>query len=404
MSQENILQDIQDVINGDALNTIRTELSELVNDPQIETQINPFDLFCQKTGWKIGERNENSLLLLIKVCGRENDLTPNLYNGTSFNVHPAWLDTSPECLDDLMEADPLGYACFCFDILTKDFYQSNRNKNPTLYPSADRYWALARANALMQERGTHQLVELTHELANAISFMPDAAAHLFNAIQKIGNTADILARLHCEGTLISTLRDSVGRVINSIGVNRAFTKEWIKRTRYIDLALSVQDANRGPSNVRRQKVSKRKLEDALMFSEIDKLFTASGLGDSLLASHYPSGRAATDSLANRLAARREREAELAIGIAALEGFTNLSFSDDADDENNDVEVRIISKEEMDAEIETAYAHEVPISPQGQILQNINNLQNQIELPEEMQQQPVRKLSALELLRAKRGAK
>lgn len=334
-------EQIQAVIQLDTLQEVIAETYELINDPEIETKISAWDLFCQKTGHRIGSRSENSLLLLIKICGKTG-VESNLYNCTSLNVHPAWLDTSPDCLDDLMESDPIGYACYSFAFLTMQFYQRAKNQDVRLYPASERYWALARANALMQERGTHELDELCAELARAVTFMPDSGVHLFNAISKFGNTPDKLAALHCSGELISKLRDATNLTMSSLGQARTFAKHWIQRTRFIDLAATPEDAARGPSNIRKQRISKRHVADAAMFNEIDKLFANQGFDlKQQILDNTPGSTAWREKISE---ASRRRQAEIELGLAALDGLTNLTFFDENDDDDQTVEVRSIARE------------------------------------------------------------
>lgn len=420
MFEEPNNEQIQAVIQLDALQSVMVELHDMINEPSVETKISAWDLFCQKTGNKIGFRSENSLLLLVKICGT--DVVGNLYNSTTLNVHPAWIETSPDCLEALMEDDPIGFSCYCFSLLTAQFYQRNKNFDARLYPASDRYWALARANALMSERGNASLAELCAELARAVTFMPDSGVHLFNAISKFGNTPDKLAQLHCSGELIYKLRDATNRTMSSLGQSRAYVKHWVQRTRFIDLAATPEDAARGPTNVRKMRVSKRHVADAAMFNEIDKLFASQGFDlKQQILDNTPGSTKWRENVATRAA---QREAEIELGLSSLMDFTNLTLSDEDDDDDQTVEYRTLATTQEHSE-----AAEPPV--QGIINQTNNNTSDtsdtsDMEIAADIVQtindapinsimvkiaksvlenvvvQPEPKLTALQILRAKKG--
>lgn len=336
------------IISQDTLE-LQAELSLLVNEPELGIEISPFDLFCQKTGHKIGTRSENSIFSLIKICGR--DVAGNLYNATTLNVHPAWVETDTDELEKLIEHDPIGYACYCFSLITAQFYQTHKNFNPKLGPWADRYWALARANKLLTERGADHLAELNEALARLVTFMPDSATYLYEANSKVKlsretqyifknireklKTPDQLALFHVSGDLIDLLHKATNDCLDAIGRSDA----WIKRTRFIDIAATPEDAARGPTNVRRQNISKRKIEEASLFAELSNLMKREGLDTQIKQENLPGSTAWRKKY---MSAEQLRETDLAAELAALAEVTNLAMPENMEDDSEDykVETRI----------------------------------------------------------------
>lgn len=260
-------EQIQAVIASQNIIECITELHDFVNDETLGVTIPPLGLFCQKTGALIGERAQISLFSLHKLCGKE-AIVGNLYGATSFNVHPAWIVTTGEALDDLMEQDPVNYACYCFGLITNQFYQTSRNKDQRRKPWAEKYWSMARANALMLARGVGGIDELNLELHRALIYAPDTLTYIFKRVRSFAETPDALAQLAVSGDLMPILRDATDKVTSSIGMANIF----IKQTRYVDIALSAADAARGPSNMRKQKRTKRDIAETAMMVELQKMF------------------------------------------------------------------------------------------------------------------------------------
>lgn len=331
---------ISEVIATSDLKDVLAEFSLVINEPELGVEIAPDGIYCQKTGYQVATRDRNSLLQLLQILGK--DTTGNLYNATSLNVHPAWIHTNPEDLDVLIDSDPIGYACFCFEVLTREFYQTNRPapQDKRKIPFIEKYWALARANAMMQKRGAADLEELNIALANLITYMPYSSAHLFSTLGKIAKTPDSLANLHCNGELLHILEDATNKTLNDLGYRRRYTQEYINKTMFIDIARTPEDAARGPTNVRKQKISKAKIEEATMFAEIMKIAKANGLDFQLQSTNLPGSTAWQERLKKK---SEMREAEIMAELATLSAFSNVALPEVEDDDENDnsVEVRTV---------------------------------------------------------------
>lgn len=324
------------IIADDTLSAVAT-LSDAVNETEtLGIEIAPLGIYCQKTGHLIGNRDENSIFSLIKIHGKEYAIW-SLYNATSLNVHPAWLETGPEDLDGLIENDPIGYACYCFGLITAQFYQNAKNKDPKRLDGSERYWAMARANTLMKAKGNANLTELNHSLIRLITFMPDAANVLFRHIRKFGQAPDTLALLHCTGELIAKLDDATNKTLDSIGYSNAY----IKRTRFIDIAATPEDAARGPSNIRKQRASKRSVAEASMFGELSKLFKDAGLDYVPGFDGLPGTTQWRAKFEKKIEAQEVKELEMLTDLEALAELSNLVIDTDEDDDDNETEFRTL---------------------------------------------------------------
>lgn len=262
---------IQAVIANSEILEAVSELNLLVNDETLGVTIAPLGMYCQKTGAIIGERTQNSIFSLHKLCGKD-AIIGNLYNCTSLNTAPAWIVTNGEALDDLMTQDPVNYACYCLGIITQPFYQSARNKDQRKSPWAERYWAMARANALMLARGVGEIDQLNLALHRALIYAPDTLTYIYKRVRAFAETPDSLAQLAVSGDLTAILTDAVDKVTASIGMANIH----IKQTKYVDIALSAADAARGPSNMRQQRRTKRDVAETAMMVELQKMFADQG--------------------------------------------------------------------------------------------------------------------------------
>jgi hypothetical protein len=280
-----------------------------------------------------------------------------------------------------MSADPIGYAVYCFGLLTLPFYQSKKNQNPQLQPWGEKYWSMARANALLNSRGIAGLSELNYALARCLTFVPDSTQYLFRRIKKFAQTPDQLALLHCSGELTDLLHEATNKALDSIGHADA----WIKRTRFIDIAATPEDAARGPSNIRKQKASKRSVAEATMFAELSKLFENEGL--NLQAENLPGS---TKWREKYMSSQQLDEQNALNELAKLAEISNLGLlSDETENEDNNVEVRIIPIETSEEDVPT----------QNRL--SINENENKNTIKNETSPKP---MTILEKMRAKKEGK
>jgi len=264
--QDTNVQEIQAVIASSDIVECVSELNSLVNLVECGVEINPLGIYCQKTGALIGQRDQNSLFSLHKICGKE-AIVGNLYNATALAVHPAWLITTGGALDDLMENDPVNYCVYCFGLFTQQYYQKAISKDQRKQPFSERYWAMARANAMIMTRGIARIDELNLALQRALIYAPDTLQYIAKKVRAFAETPDNLAQLAISGELIDIVNDATDKITSSIGLANIY----IERTRFVDVALSAADAARGPSNIRKQRRTKRDIAETQMMVELREL-------------------------------------------------------------------------------------------------------------------------------------
>lgn len=369
------------IISSDMIEQIE-KLREAINDPVTGVEIEPLKIYCQKTGHIIGARDENSLFSTMKISGK-NDFLSSLYHAVTLSVHPAWINTSGPDLDRLIEQDPIGYACYCFGFITAQFYQNSHNSDRKRQPWIERYWAMARANALLTQRGIAELPALNEELCKFLTYANDhenknnPKSYLQRRIGEFAKTPDMLAMLAITGELTELLRDCTNKALAAIGM----TQKYINATRFVDYAATPIDNARGPSNIRQQKRSKRELSDAKEFGELSKLFEDSGLDlRSMIMANVPG----TSKFRERIAEENaKREADMLQDLITIGGtnLDNLLEEDDSDD--NAVEIHTL-----------AVLHE-----NNNELSTVHNETQSSIITTTITQKP---MSALERIRANRG--
>jgi hypothetical protein len=272
----------QDTLDGLA------ELAEIINPPEFAdiVQIDPRNLFCQKTGNIIGKRDENSLFLLAKIYGKQGVLSHS-YHSVGLNTHPAWILTDSLSLDILIESDPVGFCCYMLGEITKEFFQNHKNQNPKLLPAIERHWALARANGIISTRGIAELSELNLELCKFRTYEEDTKKHLFRKFREHSQSPDTLAMLATTGELTGILRSITLQVLAAIG-NASYSisgrdiydyRQRLKKAGELDTTYKtpVDASSKSASNIRGMKASKRDVKEAGLFNELAKLFGDEGL-------------------------------------------------------------------------------------------------------------------------------
>ena len=182
---------------------------------------------------------------------------------------------------------------------------------------------------------------------------------------------------------------------------------YIKRTRFVDYALTPEDAARGPSNIRRQKASKTSVKEATAFAAMAELFAEAGLDIKTVQMANTPGTSAWKA---KIAARQEEKDN-----AMLEDIANLAgtnwdlglLEENEADDDNEVEVRSLAIIQHDEPMITPMQSETSQTPQSTEI--ITEIQiTKIESKEQLEKvlddatKPQPKLTGLALLRAKRG--
>jgi len=327
----NILE-LQGVIASSETLAAEKELSVRVNNPTLAVSIDPFAIFCAKTGAKIGIREKNSILEAIKMRGKI-AIAEAIFSSHGLEVHPAWVKTDNKALDELQFKDPIGYACFCFNLLTARFYEDPRIING----HAERYWSLARAHALLSQFGDDAWDDLCAHLCHLLTYTPDTFRYLSRLVGRSAQSSEQLALLACSGELIPAIKKAIDAAMTSLG----HADYAIKRKRFEDIPNTPSEMAKGPSNIRMQKTSRRKLQK----DEINHAYSA--LTDILA----PLNQAARDERARMNGFTGEKR-PVEINLNELASIEIDEFADPDDwDEDDTVVVRRISRREIPSEIQ-----------------------------------------------------
>ena len=88
-----------------------------VNSLAMEATIDPYTIYCSKTGQPVGRCFEKTIAMMVKV--RENNLSSAasmLAFTAQTTVAQHWIDTSPAALDRLLTIDPAGFFVYAASI------------------------------------------------------------------------------------------------------------------------------------------------------------------------------------------------------------------------------------------------------------------------------------------------
>lgn len=352
-------------------------------------QINPLDIFCQKTGKFIGTRNEQEFQQTCELLGAA-QAEISLFYSTSLAVHPLWLKTDNETLDRLMTIDALGYACFALNIATAGYYEYGwkpGHRIPTAAKRellsgayAERYWALVRCNQLLARHSTEKLQELNAALCRMLAYENVTLHYIFRVLgnkmfarygSKIAKCADFLAAMPVDD-LIAAISEATDAAINSLMFSSAQKGQGLPTYGVATKTPEDMTANHGRSNIRMQAqasrgvktasvtVAKRKLENALKSISIFKESTIEKIVRQNMPIDAKSSREEQISWKeiSKVGAfppsgpkiDKDGFFQLDTRTLSLEAFDTMELSDlddDEDYEDNTVEVHVLTRAQAD---------------------------------------------------------
>lgn len=326
-----------------------------INNPNLNVELSPYSFFCVKTGSELGSRAENSILFALKNTSKI-QVQNQLYASFGLNVHFAWVQCDARSLDELQVNDPVGYACYCFAHITDRFYGLHgKARYENSY--ADKHWSLARANMLMQSCAPDYLMRLNLGLCKLLTFAPDTLRYIYRIIGNAAKTPEALALLALAGTLDRSIDQATDAALNGIGIAAAA----IKRARFEDAPTSPSDMARGPSQIRLQKTGKRSIRSAEMEAERKRLAGEfAKLGDIFTDAHketlarkellHDTIKRGNNDYRKTPYYAKDAPRELTIDLSELENMTFSDAFNDEYEEDNEIEVRTISRTELPSEI------------------------------------------------------
>lgn len=336
------MQQLQEVILSDDALDVLDLLTLQVNRENISVKIDPNFFFCNKTGHVVGKREISAILHSIKIHGTSHT-TAALYNSHGLYVHPAWLRTDNVALDELQLHDALGYVTYCLGLMTDRYYKKAfASRLHYANANAERYWAIARANLILQALSEQDLNELAATCCELLTFAPDTLAYIHRVIGSLAFTPDALALMAVNHTLIAAMHRATDAALNSLGL----ANSAIKRAKFEDIPTTPADAARGPSNIRKQRRSRRKVQDA----EVDFFYRAL----------MESGVLTDSTHQERVKAYEANKAMLNLNLDDLANL-DLDAMDDMedDDDDNEVIVRRIPVSMITGQAITTKAYQAP---------------------------------------------
>ena len=87
-----------------------------VNSIAMSAAIDPYTIYCSKTGQPIGSCNERTIAMMIKVRENLDDAATMLQFTAQTSIAQHWVDTSPKRLEKLLTIDPYGFFVYAASI------------------------------------------------------------------------------------------------------------------------------------------------------------------------------------------------------------------------------------------------------------------------------------------------
>lgn len=177
-------------------------------------------------------------------------------------VAPAWLATDGVNLDHVQDHDPRAYVAFCLGIMDAFWRRekrAHRQKPDRAFMSredaVEHHWSLVRAYELLGQCTEVHLIELANALCRFITYAPLSYRVLERKFMSGKRAADEFAESAVAGKLLASLDKST---VRTLGVAENFGRSGasVKTPKFEIIPKSINDAAKGPSNVRSQTKSR----------------------------------------------------------------------------------------------------------------------------------------------------
>lgn len=336
--------EIERAIIAADLREILAAYSSRINADIERIKLSPLTIYCAKTGQPIGTVARATLETVLATHGRHR-AEEILLNGNLNAHHPAWHFVDNTSLDRLMSRDPQGYAVYCLNILCNIM---GKAKHVRAAQYTETHWQLARAWQYLSFLSPLQLDALNDALCACITFSPHAFERLLlgKEIAKAATQADKLAKLAIDGTLVPALEKAVEtamEILHRWDIESQVKRREVQRL-YDNRPKTPWELANGPSNIRLQKRARRHVEKQNAI-KIETEFSI-GLMQFMSETRLPK----SNWLARKITAIKTQPLGVtALDLSEVSELGNFEFNETFDDDNdNTVEVRTISHEELRA--------------------------------------------------------
>lgn len=341
--------EIERAIIAAEIREILTTYSAKINADIERIKLSPLTIYCAKTGQPIGNVSRESLETVLAIHGRER-CEDILLNSNLNAHHPAWHFVDNVSLDRLMSKDPQGYAVYCLNVLCNIMGKAKHIRAETY---TETHWQLARAWQYLTFLSPLQLDALNDALCACITFSPHAFERLLlgKEIAKHARQADKLAKLAIDGTLVPALEKAVEtamEILHRWGIEEQAKRREIQRL-YDNRPKTPWELANGPSPIRMQKRARRHVERQAQI-KLETEFSL-GLMSFMSETRMPKNNWLARKVNALTKAKSQPLGETALDLSEVSELGNFEFNETFDDngeDDNRVEMRTISHEELRA--------------------------------------------------------
>lgn len=319
-------------------------------------------IYCVKTGQHVGQM-----------------LTS--YEYPPHAVHPDWIATDGSNLDTMQDKDARAYVAFCLG-LVDTFWRQKPQRGQKLnsrymnkVDALEHHWALVKAYDLLGQVTDIHLRELANALCRFCTYAPLSYRVLDDDLLVHQRQADQLAGAAIDGSLLRSLEKATVRTLaRAEGYARAGAS--VKTDKFEIKPMSIEDAAKGPSNIRAQAKSRDYVKNARTNKLMAELMQQFGgaLGWANITPKRPqssnllarlSAGASLDHNVQRSTGSDSAERDLLDELEMHMGMGGSStWSDDTDDDSDDdtVEMRFIPRAAVESLQEPVKVQEPAVSP------------------------------------------
>lgn len=329
-----------DNISGHDATKHATQPRTVVERP-LKVPANNATLYCVKTGQPVGTTLEP-------------------YTEPPSICHPVWKMTDGTNLDYVQERDPRAYAAFCLGLIDS-FWRRKQHRQKltqsfmTREDAIAHHWSLVRTYDLLGHLEPHQATELADALCRFCTYAPLSYRVLDQDHISGRRSADLLAEAAIAGKLIASLEKACLRTM--IQAERfAEHGASVKMPKFEIHPTSIEDAAKGPSNIRAQQKSKEYHKNARqnklmaeLYRQFGREFVEMGWGASKKQGKSQASallgrlsRTSPDANVQRASDLGEREFDMLDELDRIMGGQSFGNTFEEDDDDI-VEVRSIPR-------------------------------------------------------------
>ncbi len=272
----------------------RGAIVDLALGAELSSQLCDFNHYCSKTGKLIKENviSADSFNQMINILGKDKAIFATQISMIS-QIHPLWLFTDHEVLNELQLSDPYGYAAYCAHLILETYKENFDDIHLTCKSCKKPLGRHKKLNTTDYQWQTH-LAKIRFFKQLELFPLPLIvnAGETFRRYLALLDTTKAANRIKWQTTNLLEIcqnEDSFRDFVSNVEANLKRVIKYEFKAGHIrpDLIhadlIKLKNVYVGHSNMRLQRKAKAESEIDTLAREIESYFKSAGIDDNLLA-------------------------------------------------------------------------------------------------------------------------